>query len=158
MNEHLTAKPIIKNKFWVVEKDGRQVGTIQAIDEGGYTFVSADQRTFYPTIRAIKKHHNIILTSSTPKKKKQPIAREIYGYPCHATPYGAIFNLKKHLPIYSLNTKSKSYYCAGYYLVNYTGSWVLEFCPKLIVLNRYQFDGPFSGKDEAQIALKGKTE
>lgn len=149
MTELLTAKPIIKNKFWVVEKNGRQVATIQAIDEGGFTFVSDNQRTYYPSIRAIKKHYNISLTPIK-KKTKSLDSKEIYGFPCHGIPHGAIFDLKKHLPIYSLNDKSKSYYCAGYYLVNYTGNWVLEFCPKLIVLNRYQFIGPFSTRTEAE--------
>ena len=31
------AKPIVKNKFWIVERDGEKLATIQAIDEdGGY--------------------------------------------------------------------------------------------------------------------------
>jgi hypothetical protein len=44
MND-LIAKPVVKNKFWIVEQSGSQVATIQAIDEaGGFAYVHDNER------------------------------------------------------------------------------------------------------------------
>ena len=54
------AKPIVKNKFWIVERDGEKLATIQAIDEdGGYAYVHDDQREVFPTIKLLSSKYNI---------------------------------------------------------------------------------------------------
>jgi hypothetical protein len=158
MIEQLTATPVIKDKFWVVESQGRQVGSIQAKDDGGFAYVHNQTREYFPTIRAIKRQYNIRVLTAHNKKKTASKHKEIYGYPCHKTPYSEVFDVRRQLPIYSLNDKSKSYYCAGYYLVDYGNQWLIEFCPKLISINRHRFIGPFVTKDEAQKELEKSKE
>jgi hypothetical protein len=158
MTDQLTATPVIKNKFWVVESRGQQVGSIQARDDGGFAYVHDQQREYFPSIRAIKNKHNIQILTKKSAEPKRISNKEIYGYPCHKTPHSEVFDVRRQLPIYSLNDKSKSFYCAGYYLVKFGNEWLIEFCPKLIVINRYPFSGPYRTREQAQGAAVEKKE
>lgn len=149
-----TATPVIKNKFWIVEHQGKKIATIQAIEEGGFAYVTNSTREKFPTINSIKKRYRINILSSNKKKQEKKHANEIYGYPTIHKPYGQIFDVKKKLPIYSRTTKSKSYYCAGYYLVKIGSTWIRECCPKLLTLNRHTYLGPFATEHEQQKALE----
>ena len=88
------------------------------------------------------------------KHKKEDIPLFVYEYPCNSRPYNPIYNVKKKLPIYSKSSKSKSLYCAGHYVIKFRKGWVKSFCPKLITLNRYPFQGPFMTKEQMSEALK----
>jgi hypothetical protein len=144
----MLAKPVVKNKCWVVEKDGNKVATILAVEPSGFVYVHDDQREVFPSIKLISERYNIIFDKSKSPKSEIP-APNVHGYPCSSKPYNEIWDVRKRLPIYSKNLKSKSFYCAGHYLVNYNGTWVHEYCPKTIALNRYQYHGPFKSKEEA---------
>jgi len=49
---------------------------------------------------------------------------------------------------------SKSYFCAGYYLVKFANNWAKAYCPKLITLQRYEFQGPFRTKEDMTEQLR----
>ena len=53
------AKPIVKNKFWVVEEQGTKIATIQARDDGGFVYVHDDLREYFPTVKILKQKYNI---------------------------------------------------------------------------------------------------
>ena len=76
-------------------------------------------------------------------KEKNEVGNEVYGYPSTAKAYNQVFDISRKLPIYSKSPKSRSFFCAGHYLIKYNSNWIHEFCPKLITLNRYQYQGPF---------------
>ena len=56
---NLLAKPVVKNKYWIVEESGKKIGTIQAIDEGGFSYVHENTRERFASIRLISKKYNI---------------------------------------------------------------------------------------------------
>jgi hypothetical protein len=137
------AKPIVKNKFWIVERDGEKLATIQAIDEGGgYAYVHDQEREVFPSINLLSNKYNISFVKA--ERKKSTVENNIYGFPTAGAPYNALFDLQKYLPIYTKERKSKSYFGAGYYAVKLNSTWVRQYCPKLITLNRYEYCGPFS--------------
>jgi len=147
MTYMLTAKPIITNKFWIVEKDGHQYATIQK-SPSGIAFVQGDQREHFTTIGRLSEKHKIVFD----KKEKVAARKEktIYGFPCEGTPHNALFNLSKRVPVYTKINASSCFYCAGHYLVKYGAkSFIHEFCPKLLTVNRYETIGPFKTKEEA---------
>lgn len=152
----LIAKPILKNKYWIVESHGNKVGTIQAIDdEGGFVFVHDDARERFPTIKLLSKSHNIVFDPSASKKEKsQADLHEVYGYPVTNKPWNSLWDVKHQFPVFTKTSKSKSFYCAGYYIIKFNNGWVKSYCPKFITLNRYEFQGPFKSKQEMQDALK----
>jgi hypothetical protein len=137
------AKPVVKNKFWIVERDGNKVATIQAIDEdGGYAYVHDDQREVFPSIKLLSSRYNINFVKA--EKKTAKSENNIYGFPTAGVPYNALFDVQKYLPIYTKERKSKSFYGAGYYAIKLNNTWAKQYCPKLITLNRYEYCGPFS--------------
>lgn len=151
MNE-LIAKPVIKNKFWVVEESGNKIATIQAREDGGYAYVHDDQREYFPSVKNLKQKYNIKF-SNIEKPKKENI-KTIYGYPITGKAYNQVWDVQRKLPIYSKTAKSKSLFCAGYYLIKMNCAWSECFCPKNITISRYEYTGPFKTKDVMQTTLK----
>lgn len=146
----IEAKPVVKNKYWIVEDSGRKIGTIQA-SEDGVVLVQDNHRLKYPSIKVLGTAHNIRFVRG--QRKQTASVDSVYDYPSRGTPYNAIYDLRLRLPLYTSSSKSKSYYCAGYYLVEFNQSWNVEFCPKKIILSRNRYLGPFLNRDQAIAAL-----
>lgn len=143
------AKPVVKNKFWIVEEDGRKVGTIQAVPDG-VVFVRGQQREKFPTFKLLSKKHNINVVRSS-KRKQDTSANTVYDYPCEGPVFNPIYDLKLRLPLYTKEDKSKSYYCAGYYLVEIDDScWNVVYSPKKIILSRHRYHGPYRTPEECK--------
>lgn len=151
-NMTLLAKNIVKNKCWLVERDGVKYGTILA-NEQGVTLIHGNSRERFASLKLLKDKYNIVVDrSKTPKPLLN--RHEVNGYPCEHRPHNVLWEVQKKLPIFTKSRKSKSYFCAGYYLVKFNNGWVKSFCPKLITLNRYPFQGPFTTQEEMMEKLK----
>ena len=148
----LIAKPVIKNKFWVVEESGNKIATIQARDDGGYAYVHDEQREYFASVKNLKQKYNIKFGSLNRPKKEN--IKTVYGYPINGKAYNQVWDVQRRLPIYSKTVKSKSLFCAGYYLVKLNSAWTETFCPKNITLGRYEYAGPFKTKHEMLSTLK----
>jgi hypothetical protein len=143
----IIAKPVVKNKFWIVESGGTKIATIQAIDEGGFVYVHDDQREMFPSIKLLSKKYNIeFVKAERPKREKQDVY-EVYGFPTNNQPNNEVLDVQRYLPIYTKGAKSKSFFCAGYYIIRFSNTWVRAYCPKLITLNRYEYQGPFKTQE-----------
>jgi hypothetical protein len=149
----LIAKPVVKNKFWIVEEEGKQIATIQAVEEGGFVYVHDNEREPFATIKVLSTRHNIVFDKNKPAKVKSEI-HEVYGYPSSFRTYNEIFDVQRKLPLFTKTPKSKSFFCAGHYLIKFSNTWVKAFCPKAITLNRYEHLGPFKSPEEAIAASK----
>jgi hypothetical protein len=152
MND-MIAKPVVKNKFWVVEDEGNKIATIQAIDDGRVVYVHDEQRELFPSIKFLKKKYNIVFDRIKTIKVKSR-TNEVYGYPTSSKPYNELYDVPRKLPVYTKSSKSKSYFCAGHYLIDCDGIWEKSFCPKLITLNRYSYQGPYTSEEQAQEQLR----
>ena len=148
------AKPVVKNKFWVVEDQGHKVATIQAVEDGGFVYVHDEQRERFNSIKLLSKQYNIVFDKTTKKSKTPPIGNNVHGYPTQAKPYNELYDVSRKLPVYTKTTKSKSFFCAGYYIVQFDSHWAKAYCPKLITLNRYPFRGPFATQEEMLAELR----
>jgi hypothetical protein len=150
----LTAKNIVTDKFWIVEQDGSPVATIQTAPDG-VVLVRDQQREKFPSISVLKQKYNIIFNYSRPaiKLSAAQAQQKIYGFPTATSAYNILYDVKLQLPVYTQEPDSKCYFCAGYYIINTKTGWELEFNPKLIMLNRYDFQGPFVSESDAQSEL-----
>jgi|TARA_R110000803_G_scaffold45806_2_gene96303 hypothetical protein len=147
----MNAKEILKNKFWIVENNGLKFGTISLNDEQ-YILSTPSGTQMYHTEKE--------LTSALDKKISwtelditETVAKEIHGYPTNSTPYNPMFDVKQKLPLFTKSDKSKSLYCAGYYIIQFDKGWVKSFCPKLITVERYTTKGPFKTEIEMRQEL-----
>jgi hypothetical protein len=147
---NITSKILIPNKEWIIEESGKKIGTIAKVKKG-YSFLRKGSRFDFKNL----KDFNIVIPEKTIESKIEvkPVTYFIYDYPCRSRPYDPIYNVRDKLPLYVKNLKSKSRYCAGYYLIEFKKGWTKAFCPKLITLQRYAYQGPFKTEQEMKIAL-----
>lgn len=153
--EELIAKPIVKNKMWIVEAyTGNKVGNIMAIEEGGFVYVHNEKREQFSSIKLLSKKYNIIFAKAEKVKKEKQDIYDVYGYPTNSQPNNEVLDVQRYLPIYTKGAKSKSFFCAGYYIIKFSSTWVRAYCPKLITLNRYEYQGPFKSQDRMIEAMR----
>jgi len=151
----LLAKNVVKNKFWIVENQGEKIATIQAVEDGTFVYVDTSDRKKYPSIKLLSKEHNIVFDNTVVKKERvEQKNHTVHGFPVKQKPWNILWDVRHHFPIYTKTSKSKSYYCAGYYLIKFNNGWVKSNCPKYITLNRYPFKGPFKSMAQAQEMLR----
>jgi hypothetical protein len=151
----IIAKTVVKNKFWIVESNGNKIATIQAIDEdGGVAYVHNDKREVFPSIKMLSKKYNIEFVKADKPIRERLNVYDVYGFPTGSNPHNEVLDVQRYLPIYTKTAKSKSFFCAGYYIVKFTDTWVRSYCPKLITLNRYEYQGPFKTKERMLESMK----
>ena len=159
----IRAKTLIKDKFWIVEENGQKLGTLQKKENNGWIFLNkTDKRQIYITQESLfqKFGFNIFLETKKDEENTEEISVnkwdvkqaenfEVHGYPCSQKPYNPLWDVQKNLPLYTKTPKSKSMFCAGYYIVKFeTVNWRKAYCPKIITLQRYPYKGPIKSKTE----------
>jgi|TARA_B110000305_G_scaffold194301_1_gene218309 hypothetical protein len=147
----MNAKEIIKNKFWIVEDKGVKFGTI-SLNEDQYILSTPTGTKFYHTEKQLTKALDTKL-SWTDLEITEISAKEVHGYATNSTPFNPMFDVKRKLPLFTKSDKSKSLYCAGYYIIQFEKGWVKSFCPKLITVERYTTKGPFKTEIEMRQEL-----
>ena len=141
----IKAKPILKDKFWIVEQDGENIGTMSWNDDR-YMFSNKAETCFFDNKRQIKKKFGVdIVWSGEAALPAAPEDKDcsVHNFPTSVYPYNSMFDVKRKLPLFTKSEKSKSLYCAGYYIIKFDKGWVKSFCPKLITVERYDYKGPF---------------
>jgi hypothetical protein len=148
------AKPIIDGKFWIVEDQGNKVGVLKITEQKKFVFSSKDTIQVFDNKRKLfETFGNDFFVSKKQDTEKKEIEKEVHGYPSSSIPYNPMFDVKKHLPLFTKSNKSKSVYCAGYYIIRFEKGWVKSFCPKLITIERYTYEGPFKTELEMKQRL-----
>ena len=150
------AKTLVKDKFWIVEEHGQKLGTLQKKDDNGWIFLSKkDHRQIFHTQESLftKFGFNIFEEKIKEPIIEQPDTLEVHGYPCSQHPFNPMFDVQKQLPVYTKAPKSKSQFCAGYYIICFEKGWRKAYCPKMITLSRYKYKGPMKTKLEMQQVL-----
>jgi len=150
----IKAKPVLKDKFWIVENDGEKIGTMSFNDDR-YMFSSTAETCFFDNTRQMKRKFgvNIVWGDNEEKKETPSVNKEVHGFPSSVEPFNAMYDVKRKLPLFTKSDKSKSLYCAGYYIIHFDKGWVKSFCPKLITVERYDFKGPFKTELEMKQEL-----
>lgn len=150
----IIAKPVVKNKMWIVESAGEKIATIMAVEEGGFVYVHEEERELFPSIKMISKKYNIEFVKAEKSRPVKQDVYDVYGFPTNTQPHNQVLDVQRYLPIYTKGAKSKSFFCAGYYIIKFSNNWVRAYCPKLITLNRYEYQGPFKTQDRMLEAMR----
>jgi hypothetical protein len=147
----LIAKPVIDKQFWILQKDNQKVGNVEAC-EGGYQVKINNQIAQFKTIKMVEKRVNIKFEPPLVKKPKvKANINSVHGYPSSGRIYNPMWDVQQKLPIYTKTRKSKSWFAAGWYQVKKGRNWAVVQDPKLIVLQRYPYQGPFFTEQEAKL-------
>jgi hypothetical protein len=147
------ARPILKDKFWIMEEEGQRVGTL-SISEDKFMVSDSKGTKYFDSERALKKvfGKDFLISEVTINETKE-VDKEVYGYPTSCVPHNPLLDVQRKLPLFTKSEKSKSLYCAGYYIIHFDKGWVKSFCPKQITVDRYETKGPFKTDLEMRQAL-----
>jgi hypothetical protein len=159
MTDTLHAKPVITDKFWIVEQNGERLATLRKIEDDHFVLSNPSGVQVYNSKESItkqfgKEFFNVEIVKT---ENHEPVSAEVYGYPTCVLPCNPLYDIQKKLPIFTKSQASKSLYCAGYYTIKFDKGWVKSFCPKLITLQRYQYQGPFKTELEMRQALSNAS-
>ena len=148
------AKPVIENKFWIVEENGSKIATLRKNEDDRFILSNELGVKIYDNKESLTRQFGkdfFIARIIKEANNSQP--NEVHGYTTSTTPFNAMFDIKRKLPLFTKSDDSKSLYCAGYYVIRFDKGWVKSFCPKLITLQRYEFKGPFKTDIEMKQVL-----
>ena len=151
MNKMLIAKPVVKNQFWIVTDGNEKVGNVLA-DGSGFEVKLNGNKTHYKNTKAIQKVANIEFqnfSNFSSAKKEVPFSE----YPTVGKVCNSVLDIKRKLHLFTKGNKSKCYYAAGWYTFKQGSEEKVIFCPKYIFIQRYEYQGPFKTKDEAQALI-----
>ena len=151
---YIKAKPIIEEKFWIVEDEGVRVGTLRKNEMSQFIFSNEQGIKVYHNKKSITKDfgENFFIAKII-KEADDSNPKEVHGYSTSTNPHNAMYDIQKKLPLFTKSKDSKSLYCAGYYTIKFEKGWVKSFCPKLITLQRYEYQGPFKTDLEMKQVL-----
>jgi hypothetical protein len=150
-----TTKVLIPNKSWIIEDNGNRLGTLNK-EKKGYSFFRKGTKIEIRDLGEVKRYLGIEKLEErvkTSQSIKLSTDNSVYDFPCSSKPHNPVYNIVKRLPIYAKSGKSKSLYCAGYYVIQFRKGWVKSFCPKLITLERYPYQGPYKTEVEMRAVL-----
>jgi len=143
----IIAKAVIPDQYWILREHDRKVGNIET-DHGEYVISLNGERIRFKTLNLIKDKVKIDFESVETKNQEQD-PFQVHGYPTTSQAHNAIFDVKHQLPLWTQHERSRSWLAAGWYRVRQHRDWQVMQCPKLILLERYQYQGPFRTREEA---------
>jgi len=145
----LIAKPVIDKKFWILQDGDQKVGNVEAC-AGGYQVKINNQIAQFKTIRLAAQRVNIQFEPAIKKTRPRTALDHVHGYPVAGRVNNPMWDVPQQLPVYTKTTKSKSWFAAGWYNVRRGRHWRTVLAPKLIVLQRYPYQGPFYTEQDAE--------
>jgi hypothetical protein len=149
----IQAKPIIDDKFWIVEEEGVKIGTLRK-NEDKFVFSNETGIRVFDNKKSITEQFGKdFFVAKIIKEAANANPQEVHGFGTSTSPHNAMYDIQKKLPLFTKSGDSKSLYCAGYYIIRFEKGWVKSFCPKLITLQRYEYKGPFKTDLEMKTML-----
>lgn len=146
----LVAKPIINNEYWVITSDGKKVGNVLSSGQGFDVRINGSQVHFQNTTD-IKK--SIGLEFQKFQKPKKNVLSLFSDFPLDTKHYNSVFDIKRKLHLFTKTPNSKCLYAAGWFIFKDNDKLELEYCPKYIFIQRYEYLGPFKTKEEATESI-----
>jgi hypothetical protein len=143
----IIAKPVVKDKFWILKQDDNKVGNIEASGDG-YTVRIKDKITKIKNIATIRRDLDFAFDAA-PTVKKSVADDAVHGYHTGVRTYNGMWDVQRRIPLFTKSRKSKSWYAAGWYVIKQHREWEVVHNPKLISLQRYPYQGPYHTKEQA---------
>ena len=149
----IQAKPIIDDKFWIVEEEGVKIGTLRK-NEDKFVFSNETGIRIFDNKKSITEQFGKdFFVAKIIKEATNANPQEVHGFATSTSPHNAMYDIQKKLPLFTKSGDSKSLYCAGYYIIRFEKGWVKSFCPKLVTLQPYEYKGPFKTDLEMKTML-----
>jgi hypothetical protein len=139
----IKAKSVISNKFWILRDNDHKIGEVSELN-GGYTVnIKNRETTVFRTLALLEAKTGIKFSNEEAPTVDDTLPSTVHGYPISGEAHNAVWNTELELPLYNKKKMSKSWFAAGYYIVKIKDEWRTEFSPKLIILQRNDYHGPY---------------
>jgi hypothetical protein len=138
----IKAKSIISNKFWILRDNNRKVGEVNAVNRGYAVNVKDKETTIFSSLATLTDKTGIKFSDEAPTTT-DTLPNDVHDYPTSGEVHNSVWNTELKLPLYNKKAVSKSWFAAGYYIVRVKDEWRTIFSPKLIILQRNEFQGPY---------------
>lgn len=139
------AKPVIDKKFWILTEDNIKIGNLEA-NNSGYQLSLHNNVT---QCKSIKNVERMLDVRFEPTYTVKTPTNTVHGFPAGKSIYNAVWDLARNLPLFTKTKKSKCWVAAGWYRITRNDVTSTVHCPKLILLQRYEYTGPFYTEEEA---------
>jgi hypothetical protein len=146
----LIAKPVIDKQFWILQEDNNKIGNIEACDGGYQVKINNQVIAQYKTIKLVERNIDVHFEPAIKIEKKKPASYSVHGFPTTSRVNNPMWDVPQKLPVYTKTKKSRSWHAAGWYTVKKGRHWEAMQDPKLILLQRYPYKGPFHTPEEAE--------
>jgi hypothetical protein len=147
----IVAKTVVPNQYWILKQGNQKIGNIEA-GPGGFSVKINNQVQSFKSINTIKQ--NVSIDFETVSKKKPTVSsNSVHGYSTSSRAFNAIYDVKHQVPLWTRESRSKSWYAAGWYQIKQGREWETVFCPKLITLQRYAYRGPYHTEEQANESV-----
>ena len=113
----IKANPIVAGKFWIVEEDGERIGTLSKQEDKTYMYCCNTHTKFYENEKQLTR--DVDIEWGIKDAKPVTTEKEVQGFKTSCTPYNSMYDVKRKLPLFTKSKKSKSLYCAGYYIIRF---------------------------------------
>jgi len=140
--QKIRAKSVVKDKFWILQQNNIKIGQVKAKSDTEIEVKIHGNTARRFTSLADMRASGLFEFTELPKPKAT-ISNNVHGFPTDGLAYNAVWNVQYSLPLYTQTGDSKSWFAAGYYKINISGTWIVQYCPKLITLQRNGYEGPF---------------
>lgn len=148
----VSAKPMLQDKFWIVQDGGIRVGTLSK-DDDKFILNEKGNVSFFENEEQLTKKFgiNFLTAKITPSGDSDNLM--VHDYPTKTKPFNIMYDISRKLPLFTKSEKSTTLFCAGYYLIRFNVNWLKGFCPKLVTIEENEYLGPFKNEEEMKEAL-----
>jgi len=143
--ERIEAKTIIKQQYYILHRGNKKVGEVSNTPQGYEVKINGTTAGHFKSFNALANSEMFKFTDVISNRSQNDL---VHGFITDGTAYNAVWNTKYKLPLFTKEEDSKSWCAAGWYYIQVKGKRKVEFCPKLITLQRNQYEGPFNKEPE----------
>lgn len=140
-----------EQKIWTVNSGEKKVGTVYQVDKG-YIFAHQGQTDYFNSKKKLTDYLDGLGKTQLipfPTRIKHKEESDIFGFKVEGKTYNHLLHVKHRAPVFTKEPNSKCFYAAGWYAICIDGEWAVEYCPKLLVINRNQYYGPYKNESDA---------
>ena len=95
------AKPVIENKFWIVERDGEKFATLRKNEDNRFVMSNELGVKIYDTKESLTRQFGKnFFVAKIIKEANNALPNEVHGYATSTAPHNAMYDIKRKLPLF----------------------------------------------------------
>ncbi len=95
------AKPIIDNKFWIIEQDGEKIATLRKNEDNRFVMSNETGIKVYETREKLTNEFGKNFFVKIVKEADNSEPNEVHGYSTSTQPHNAMFDIQRRLPLFT---------------------------------------------------------